>query len=157
MNVFMLNLVLAIIWRAATGYPGLANILLGFVIGYFVLLWLRPLTGHSPYFRKLPQTIRFLVFFAQELFLSNLRVAWDVVTPKAYRQPGVVAIPLDAKTDIEITLLANLITLTPGTLSMDVSDDRKVLYVHGMFVDDVEAFRRGIKEGFEKRVLELLR
>ena len=72
-------------------------------------------------------------------------------------RPGVVAIPLDAETDAEITLLANLITLTPGTLSLDVSDDRRVLYIHAMYVDDVEELRRSIKDGFEKRVMELLR
>jgi multicomponent Na+:H+ antiporter subunit E len=68
-----------------------------------------------------------------------------------------VAIPLDVETDVEITLLANLITLTPGTLSMDISDDRKVLYVHAMYVDDPEALRAEIKNGFERRVLEMLR
>jgi multicomponent Na+:H+ antiporter subunit E len=74
-------------------------------------------------------------------------------------RPGVVAIPLDVQTDAEITLLANLITLTPGTLSLDVSTDRRVLYIHVMYIDndDVEAVRRKIKEGFERRVLEVLR
>jgi multicomponent Na+:H+ antiporter subunit E len=51
-------------------------------------------------------------------------------------------------------MLANMITLTPGTMSLDVSDDRKVLYVHGMHVYELEAFRDGIKEGFEKKVRE---
>jgi multicomponent Na+:H+ antiporter subunit E len=71
----------------------------------------------------------------------------------------VVAIPLDAKSDIEITLLANLITLTPGTLSLDVSSDRSVLYIHVMYVDndDLDEVRRKIKSGFERRVLEVLR
>jgi len=68
-----------------------------------------------------------------------------------------VAVPLDARSDMEITLLANLITLTPGTLSLDVSDDRSVLYVHGMFVEDAQLMREQIKNGFERRVLELLR
>jgi multicomponent Na+:H+ antiporter subunit E len=68
-----------------------------------------------------------------------------------------VAVPLDARTDIEITVLANLITMTPGSLAIDVSDDRRVMFVHSMFVDDPEAFRRSIKESLERRVLELLR
>jgi multicomponent Na+:H+ antiporter subunit E len=74
-------------------------------------------------------------------------------------RPGIIAIPLDARTDLEITLLANLITLTPGTLSLDVSADRRVLYVHVMYIDndDIEAVRRSIKDGFERRVLEVLR
>ena len=91
-----------------------------------------------------------------ELFLSNLRVAWEVVTPTHDMEPGVVAIPLDIKTDHEITLLANLITLTPGTLSLDVSDDKKFLYIHAMYIgDDKEAFIHSIKDGFERRVMEV--
>ncbi len=78
---------------------------------------------------------------------------------ESYVCPGVVAIPLDARTDAEITLLANLITLTPGSVSLDLSEDRRVLYVHAMYIDggDVEAYRRSVKEGLERRVLELLR
>jgi multicomponent Na+:H+ antiporter subunit E len=74
-------------------------------------------------------------------------------------RPGVIAIPLNARTDVEITLLANLITLTPGTLSLDVSADRSVLYIHVMYIDndDIDAVRRKIKEGFERRILEVLR
>ena len=73
--------------------------------------------------------------------------------------PGVIAVPLDAKTDAEITLLANLITLTPGSVSLDLSPDRSVLYVHVMYIDngDVEEARRRIKDDLERRVLEVLR
>jgi multicomponent Na+:H+ antiporter subunit E len=88
---------------------------------------------------------------------ANLRVAYDVVTPRHRMHPGVVAIPLDASSSIEITLLANLITMTPGSLSLDVSDDRSVLYVHSMFMSDPAAYREMIKRDFERRVLELLR
>ena len=69
-------------------------------------------------------------------------------------RPGIVAIPLDIERDIEITLLANMITLTPGTLSIDVSNDKRILYVHGMHVQDLEEFKREIKDGFEKLVQE---
>jgi multicomponent Na+:H+ antiporter subunit E len=72
-------------------------------------------------------------------------------------RPAIIAIPLDARTDLEITLLSNLIALTPGSLGLDVSDDRSVLYVHGMFVDDPDAFCRDIKDHLERRLLELLR
>ena len=86
---------------------------------------------------------------------ANLRVAIEVLTPQQRMRPAIVAIPLDVRRDFEITLLANLITLTPGTLSLDVSSDKRVLYVHSMYVDDIDAFRREIKNGFERRVKEL--
>ena len=157
MKVFLWNLLLALIWEAMTGRTDAANLLLGFALGYGVLWWLRPLLGTTQYFRKLPESIRFTLFFLRELIHSNFRVAWDVISPKSRRKPGIVAIPLDARSDMEITFLANLITLTPGTLSLDVSDDRRVLYVHGMFVEDPQRMREQIKNGFERRVLELLR
>ena len=76
---------------------------------------------------------------------------------RARARPGVVAIPLEAKSDAEITLLANLITLTPGSVSLDVSSDRRFLYLYAMYVDDLEQYRADVKASFERRVLEVLR
>jgi multicomponent Na+:H+ antiporter subunit E len=70
---------------------------------------------------------------------------------------AIIAIPLDAESDLEITVLANLITLTPGTLSLDVSQDRKILYIHAMHVRDVDKFRHDIKARFERRVMEVFK
>ena len=157
MSVFLLNLLLAVLWAAVVGSVDGVHLMTGFAVGYMVLWVARPVLGPTRYFGKLFEAIRFVAFFLYELVLSNLRVAWDVLTPRAYRRPGVVAIPLEASTDLEITLLANLVTLTPGSLSLDVSSDRKCLFVHAMFVEDADQIRSDIKQGFERRVLELLR
>jgi multicomponent Na+:H+ antiporter subunit E len=156
-SAFLWNLVLALAWVAMTGGFTPLNLALGFGLGYLVLYFYQRVLGPANYFRKVPQTLGFAAYFLRELVLANLRVAYDVVTPGFGMRPGVIAVPLDAETDLEITLLANLITVTPGSVSLDVSDDRKVLYVHAMYVDDPEAYVRGIKDGFERRVLELLR
>lgn len=157
MSLFLLNILLALAWLALTGTFSPANLALGFVAGY-LLLWLcQPMLGTSRYFAKLRSAIRFILFFLWELLKANFVVAFDILTPRHRMKPGVIAVPLDASTDAEITLLANLITLTPGTLSLDVSTDRKVLYVHAMYIEDAETLRRWIKQGFEQRVLELLR
>jgi multicomponent Na+:H+ antiporter subunit E len=157
MNIFLLNLLLAGLWAAVIGSVDAVHLVTGFVVGYGVLWFARPLLGETRYFGKLVEAIRFALFFVYELVLSNIRVAWDVLTPRTYRRPGVVAVPLDADTDAEITLLANLVTLTPGSLSLDVSADRRWLYVHSMFVEQPDSVRSDIKDGFERRVLELLR
>jgi multicomponent Na+:H+ antiporter subunit E len=96
-------------------------------------------------------------YFLVELLLSNLRVFWDVVTPGHISRPGIVGVPLSAESDMEILLVANLISLTPGTLSIDLSEDRRTLYVHVMFLDDPERFRQSIKDGAGARVLEVTR
>jgi multicomponent Na+:H+ antiporter subunit E len=97
----------------------------------------------------------FVLFYLKELFLANLRVAHDVITPGYYMKPGIIAIPLDTKSDLEIIALTNLVTMTPGTLSLDVSTDRRMLYIHAMYIDDLEGLRSEIKDGFEKKVMEV--
>jgi multicomponent Na+:H+ antiporter subunit E len=113
--------------------------------------------GNSAYFGKSGALLSFAAFYVLEVVRANLRVALDVATPASRANPAIVAVPLEARTDAEITLLSNLITMTPGSLSIDVSDDRSVIYVHSMFVDDPDELRRSIKDDLERRVLELLR
>jgi multicomponent Na+:H+ antiporter subunit E len=157
MTIFLLDLSLMALWVASTGVFSYANSALGFLVGFVVLWWLQPLLGPTTYFRKLPLALRFSVLFLWEVLKSNLRVAWDVITPNRRRRPGIVAVPLDAKSDLEIAVLANLITLTPGSLCLDVSEDRRTLYVHAMFVSEPDQVRREIKQRFESWILALLR
>lgn len=157
MTSFLLNVLFALVWAALLGSWGLPEIVVGFLLGYVVLGGAGRLFGEPRYGRKLPQAISLTLFFLWELLVSSLRVTWEVVTPQKLRRAGIVAVPLDAKTDLEIALLANLVTLTPGTLSLDVSSDRATLFVHAMFAEDPDEVRRDVKEGFERRLLELLR
>ena len=157
MTLFTWNLALAVVWAAVLGELSVGNLAAGFVLGFAILAVARGLMGSSRYFEKSVRCCEFVAFFIGQLVLSSLRVAADIVTPRHRARPGIVAVPLDARSDGEITLLANLVSLTPGSLSLDISADRRTLFVHTMFLDDVEAFRREIKQGFERRVLELLR
>ena len=142
---------------AITGDFAFLNYVFGFILSFIILYVITKGRGDAKYFKIIPKLIAFIFFFLWELLKANLQVAYDVVTPKFYMTPGIVRVPLEAETNLEITLLANLITLTPGTLSLDVSDDRKVLYVHAMYLSDKQAFIDDIKNGFEKRLLEILR
>ena len=157
MNRFLMNLLLAFAWMFLSGDLDFLNFVEGFFVGYLILYVSKYVVGKTKYFSRIPLIIKFIFYFIYELILANLKVAYDIITPKFRMKPGIVAIPLDAKTDLEITLLSNLITLTPGTLSLDVSNDKKVLYVHSMFIDDVEEFKKEIKSGFEKKLLEVMR
>lgn len=156
-NRFLSNIILTLIWVALTGNYTFANFLFGFILSYFMLRMIIMGSGSSKYFVILPKVIAFIFFFLWELIKANLEVAYEVMTPHHNMTPGIVKVPLDVKSNLEITFLANMITLTPGTLSLDVSDDKKVLYVHSMYIKDREKFIHGIKNGFEKRILEILR
>ena len=98
-----------------------------------------------------------ILLFVKELILSALRVAWLAVQPRITIRPAIVAYPLTVTTDAQITLLANMITLTPGTLTVDVSDDRKWLYVHAIDIESREALIGSIAAGFETRILRVTR
>ena len=154
---FLLNLILTIVWVFLTGSMAFVNFLFGFILSFLVLWIISRKQENRKYFVIAPRIIAFFFYFLYELFKANIQVAADVITPKFYMQPGIIAYPLSAKSDLEITMLANLISLTPGTLSLDVSDDKKILYIHAMYVSDKEEFIEGIKNGFERRLLSILR
>lgn len=134
-------------------------IFLGVYNGLFFVIWLSTWFFERRYFRKLPRLLEFFLFVTKELVVSSLRVAYDVLRRTSHLNPAIIAIPLEAESDREIVILAVLVTLTPGTLSLKVSDDRRTLYVHEMYVadGDVERARRLIKVGFERRILSLSR
>lgn len=98
-----------------------------------------------------------ILLFARELILSALRVAWLALQPKLALRPAIIAYPLTVTTDAQITLLANLITLTPGTLSVDISPDRRTLFIHAIDLGSKEALIGDIAGGFETRILAVLR
>ncbi len=91
-------------------------------------------------------------FVARELVIANLRVALDVLRPISRLRPAVVAVPLDVTSDGEILLLSMLINITPGSVTLDLSEDRRTLYVHVMHVTTTDQSRLDIKDGFERRV-----
>lgn len=157
MNLLLFNIMIAIGWGAVWGSLTIANLLLGFAVGYGVLWLSRSLFRAEDYFDRIHRIIKLVAYFHYDLVVSSIRVVHDVFTPPIYSKPGIVAVPLTAETDAEILLTANLISLTPGTLSLDVSDDRKTLYVHGMFVEDPEQLKQDLKDGMEAKVLEALR
>lgn len=156
MKTLLANIFLALAWATLTEFS-VPRLLVGFVLGY-VLLWVSPSVARgNPYFRKVSQLLGFVLYFLKEVVVAALRIAYDVLTPTHRMRPAVLAIPLEVESEGGITFLALVVSLTPGTLALDVSSDRKLLYIHAMYASDPEAIRRDIKQGFERRILELLR
>ena len=156
MKLFQMNLLLAGGWCALFGTFDLGTFLRGFLLAFAALSLSSPLYEQTAYFRRVLLTARLGAYFLYELTVSSVQVAWDVITPMHRSRPAIVAVPLDIEEPVQITVLANLISLTPGSLSLDVSPDGKTLYVHEMFVDDPDETRRRIKTGFERLVWEAM-
>jgi multicomponent Na+:H+ antiporter subunit E len=154
---FLMNLLLSFIWVALTGSMYYSNFLFGFMIGFFILWIMNREETDQRYFNRVPKTIGFVFYFLYEMIVANIQVAYDVITPKYFFRPGIVRYPLEANSDIEINLLSTMISMTPGTLILDISEDKKSLFIHVMYLKDKEAFIAQIKNGFEKKLLEILR
>lgn len=150
---FFVNITLALLWGVMTANMGAANLAVGFVFGGFALWLVRDRFGAGA-FRRFGRILGLFGTFFKELALSSVRVAWDTIQPQMSFTPGIIAVPLDIRQDFEIALLANLISLTPGTLSVDVSDDKTCLYVHAMDVENPDELIHSIKDVFERRIAE---
>ncbi|EMS79701.1 multicomponent Na+/H+ antiporter subunit E [Desulfotignum phosphitoxidans DSM 13687] len=157
MPLLILNIFFAAVFTLLLGSTRISAFIAGFFIGYIILWVSRPLYPDTRYFRKLPKTINLVLYFFKELVISSFRVTWDVITPSHISRPGIIGVPLSARTDLEIFLVSNLLSLTPGTLSVDLSEDRHTLFVHVMFLEDGDKTRQEIKNGLERRVLEVMR
>lgn len=148
---------LALAWMALTGDGSIPAAVFSLALGALLTRLVRPLGGEGFRRVRLLRLPGFLLYFAWELVVANLAVAAAVLAPAGRLRPAIVAIPLRLDRDAEIALLANLITLTPGTLSLDVSPDRRTLYVHAMATGSPDDLRREIQQGFERRILEVFR
>mgnify|MGYP006290676137 CR=1 FL=1 len=157
-RVFLLTL----IWAALQGSFGVGTLLLGAVFSWATLRLSRPLMnpeednvvdGGRP-IRRVWRSLVLLLVFLRELVLSALQVAGYVLQPSLKIRPAIIEYPLNVQTDREITMLANMISLTPGTLSMDVAPDRSAIYVHAISVstDDGQEVIDDIKGSLEKHI-----
>ena len=157
MTIFAVAIVLAITWAAITGTFSLGNLILGGIIGALAIWVIRLRVTQPKLLGRIPKAFGLALLFLYELVLSAVKVLTLVLSPNMRKklQPGIVAFPLRVKSDAEITLLANLITLTPGTLSVDVTEDRSVLYVHAISVPDKKALISDIANGFEAKIMEV--
>ena len=146
------SILLAVAWAALQGEITLVNLLVGYVVGYALLALLaRGGVMPSTLLSRTVNAWRLAAFFAWELLVANLRVAADVLGGNRI-EPAVVAIPLEVTSDGEILLLSMLINITPGSVTIDLSNDRRTLYVHVMHMKSAEQTRREIKDGFERRI-----
>lgn len=153
----VVNIVIAIIWMFLTESYSFTSFFIGFLLGIGMLFLFNRFIPDSFYFKYVWAIVKLIVLFIKELILSNLSVLKLVYKPKLEIKPGIIALPTDLNRNWEITILANLITLTPGTLSIDVSPDNRYIYIHVMDMPDVDEAIMQIKNTFEKAIMEVTR
>lgn len=151
----LLNLFIAMIWMFLVSSLTPQAFLVGYLIGLSIIFVMRRYFDGPFYLSRVWAVVKLIYIFMMELFLANVSVLRIVLQPKMEIKPCIFSLETDLKQDWEITLLANLITLTPGTLVVHVSDDQKQLFIHAIDVEDVEAEIHSIKNSFEKAIREV--
>ncbi len=153
----LLNVFLAFVWMFLKVSNEPIDFFIGYLFGLLLVFTFRRFFPSRFYLLRVVAVINLIAIFIKELLLSNIAVLKVIIKPKLDIQPGIFALPTELKKDWEITLLSNLITLTPGTLVVDISDDNQTLYIHAMDASDAEAAISSIKSTFEKAIMEVSR
>ena len=162
MKYFIWSLIFACVWVVVTGAFTLPNLALGMAFGAASLFIIRGQPGLSsttaqwrwPSLKRLLRVGSLIRLFVYELMMSAIKVAGLVLSPNMNLKSGIFAYETALTQDSHIMLLSNLITLTPGTLTVDVSDDRRTLFIHAVDCSDIEATSADIRNGFERKIRE---
>jgi multicomponent Na+:H+ antiporter subunit E len=157
LGLFLLNLILALMWAALQGDLNTINLVIGFLVSGVTIYLFRRMFFRPLYFRKLGLGVKLLLVFIKELTKSNIAVLRVVLSPRLRVRSGVIAVPTELTNDVALTMLANMITLTPGTLTLDIAPDRRYLFVHTLNLDDPEDVKQEIRQAFEVYLRELSR
>ena len=154
-----LYVILAGLWMALNDQYTLGGFIFGLGLAILVMSLLRSINVATPplSLTRIGKGVQLVGYFLWELVLANIRVVPEVFRPTSELRPAIVAIPLSLTEESQIALLANLVSLTPGTLSLHVSEDRSQLYVHVLRLPEEgpAAVVREIKQGFERRIMEV--
>lgn len=146
---------LVILWCVLTGSVSFGNMLLGYIFGIVGLYIMRPFLPGGFYLIPFLKVIRLLFIFIVELLKANISVLKIVMARKIDIQPAFFVYPTELRKDWEISLLSLLITLTPGTVVVAVSDDKSKLYIHAIDFSDIDSEIEGIRTSFESAIKEI--
>ncbi|WP_010277047.1 Na+/H+ antiporter subunit E [Paenibacillus senegalensis] len=153
----VLNMLIAVVWMFLVNDWTVSGLTVGYLIGLSFIFVLRRFFPQKFYLHRVWAAIKLLFLFLRELIMSNVAVIGQILSPKLHMRPGIFALAIDLRSDWEITLLANLLNLTPGTLTLEISPNRRTLYVHAMDINNVDTVVHQIKWKFEKAIMEVTR
>lgn len=153
----LLNFFLAFTWMFMTASVSPTGFTIGFLLGLLIIILMRKFFSKRLYLFKVWAIISLFFLFLKELILASLQVFFLVIQPKLNINPAVFELETVLESDWEVSLLSALITLTPGTLVIGISNDQKRLYIHALDFDNIENAVSSIKDTFERAILEVSR
>ena len=143
---FLFNIALTLLWMMLNRDTTLLNGVLGFVLGAIVVEMGLRAAGKKRYICRLWSFVLFACYFLYILVKANLDVAWEIITPGYSMKPRMIRYDVTGLTPVQVTFLANAITLTPGTLSADINDAGDTLYIHAMYAEETTDATKDLDE-----------
>ena len=153
----LLSLLLAVIWPVLNQSWSLGHLLLGALLAILIPIFTERLRADRPVLRRPGVMLRLFFIVLKDIITSNIDVARLILGRESAIRPGFVWVPLSIDDPHGIVLLAGIITMTPGTLSADVSADRRYLLVHAFNINDQEELIAGIKARYEAPLMEIFK
>ncbi len=152
----LITLVLTGFWLLLMNEVTLGGLVMGLVLGILIPLYTGRFWPEAPTIHRLPRVAEYILVVLWDILVANVQVAWWILFWKVERlRPSFMTVPLDIRSPEAITMLAGTITMTPGTVSCDLSADGRALLVHGLHAPDVEDMVAGIKQRYERRLKEI--
>lgn len=156
---FILNLFIAALWFLLGDDPtnDFSDFMKGYLVGVVILYVMHRFFGTRFYLKRVVKILNLILLFIQELILSTISVLRWVLSPKLNITPGIFTYKTELKGDYQVTALALLLTLTPGSVVMEVSEEGDVFYIHAMDLEEAkDSLVRSIGK-FEKAIMEVTR
>jgi multisubunit Na+/H+ antiporter MnhE subunit len=158
MKSFIFNLVIAMVWLLLSQDPSAFTLAIGFIVGFAFVAAFRAVLGSEQYVRSALAFFYFTLVFAREFFVANFKVAWTVLARRrATLHPNFITYDVAGLTPFEILLLSYCISLTPGTTTVQISDDFQTLILHALDADVPDAIRASIDRTLKKGILSFTR
>lgn len=151
----LMSAALAALWLLLANSLSALNVLGALLLAVLLPFAMRPFWPEQPRVRRPLAILRLALVVLWDILHANLNVARLVLGPLARLRPAFVKVPLTLRDPLAVTILANIITLTPGTLTVDVSRDRRYLLIHGLDVADDRALVAEIKARYEAPLREI--
>ena len=150
------SLLLFTVWLLMNNSISPGHIVLAVFFAISIPLLVNSMRDEQPKIRKPWLALRYFLMVLKDILVANIQVAALVLGPIKRLQPGFVAIPLDLNSDVGITVLASTVSLTPGTVSVEVSEDKRWLYVHALHLDNEQDLIDEVKQRYEQPIKEIL-
>ena len=149
------SLLLFVVWLLLNNSVSAGHIVLAAFFSIAIPLFVNGMRDEHPKILKPWRALRYVFMVMYDILVANVEVAWLVIRPIKHLEPGFIAVPINIRSDLGITILASTVSLTPGTVSAEISKDKQWLYVHALHLEREADLIHLIKTRYEATLKEI--